>query len=179
VLWTLIGAKLFSRDDGTCPLIGFNLSNSVDNRTIEITAEIRRELEFEDVVRIEHHITETWRSIVVQPYDRRAELLALADHVSNISAKHEGGDPHEDSSRAHPSDILDYFRTKEDIEATGDMAALLRNYLTSTTHEPDGTRPTERLSLSGSTSAPRAIDEHRDPHTKAITAPLRTCCSCP
>jgi len=72
VLWTLIGAKLFSRDDGTCPLIGFNLSNSVDNRTIELTAEIRHALGFEDVVRIEHHITETWKSIVLQPYDRRA-----------------------------------------------------------------------------------------------------------
>jgi hypothetical protein len=129
VLWTLIGAKLFSRDDGTCPLIGFNLSNSVDNRTIEITAEIRHALGFGDVVRIEHHITETWKSIVVQPYDRRTELVALADHVPNISAKHEGGDPDEDSSRAHPSDILDYFRAKEEIEAAGDLPALLRNYL--------------------------------------------------
>jgi bifunctional DNA-binding transcriptional regulator/antitoxin component of YhaV-PrlF toxin-antitoxin module len=129
VLWTLVGAKLFSRDDGTCPLIGFNLSNSVNNGTIEITAEIRRALGFEDVVRIEHHITETFKSIVLQPYDRRSELVALADHVPNISAKHEGGDPDEDSSRAHPSDILDYFRAKEEIESAGDMSALLRNYL--------------------------------------------------
>ena len=129
VLWTLIGAKLFSRNDGTCPLIGFNLSNSVDNRTIELTAEIRHALGFEDVVRIEHHITETFRSIVLQPYDRRAELVALADHVPNVSAKHEGGDPDEDSSRAHPSDILDYFRAQEEIESAGDMPALLRNYL--------------------------------------------------
>jgi hypothetical protein len=129
VLWTLIGAKLFSRDDGTCPLIGFNLSNSVDNRTIEITAEIRRALGFEDVVRIEHHITECFKSIVVQPYDRRPELVALADHVSNISAKHEGGDPGPDSTRSHPSDILDYFRAKDEIQTSGDMPALLRNYL--------------------------------------------------
>jgi hypothetical protein len=129
VLWTLIGAKLFSRDDGTCPLIGFNLSNSVDNQTIEITAEIRRALGFEDVVRIEHHITECWKSIIIQPYNRREELVVLADHVPNISAKHEGGDPGEDSTRAHPSDILDYFRAKEEIEASGDMQSLLRNYL--------------------------------------------------
>jgi len=129
VLWTLIGAKLFSRDDGSCPLIGFNLGNSVNNRTIEITAEIRQALGFEDVVRIEHHITECWKSIVVQPYDRRDELVALADHVPNVSAKHEGGDPDEDSARAHPSDILDYFRAKAEIEASGDMPALLRNYL--------------------------------------------------
>jgi hypothetical protein len=128
-LWTLIGAKLFSREDGTCPLIGFNLSNSVNNQTIEITAEIRRALGFEEVVRIEHHITETFKSIVLQPYDRRAELVALADHVPNISAKHEGGDPDEDQARVHPSDILDYFRAKEEIETAGDMPALLRNYL--------------------------------------------------
>jgi len=34
-LWTLIGAKLFSREDGTSPLIGFNWSNSINNRTME------------------------------------------------------------------------------------------------------------------------------------------------
>jgi hypothetical protein len=128
-LWTLIGAKLFSRDDGTCPLIGFNLSNSVNNETIEITAEVRRALGFEDVVRIEHHVTETWKSIVIQPYNRRGELVQLADHVANISAKHEGGDPEVDSARDHPSDILDYFRNKSEIEAAGDMPKLLQNYL--------------------------------------------------
>ncbi len=36
-LWTLMTAKLFSRDDGTSPLIGFNLSNSVNNETIELS----------------------------------------------------------------------------------------------------------------------------------------------
>ena len=128
-LWTLIGAKLFSRDDGTCPLIGFNLSNSVNGETIEITAQVRRALGFEDVVRIEHHITECWKSVVIQPYNRRDELIALADHVPNISAKHEGSDPEIEQTRAHPSDVLDYFRAKDEIEAAGDMPALLRNYL--------------------------------------------------
>jgi hypothetical protein len=128
-LWTLLGAKLFSRDDGTCPLIGFNLSNSVNNATIEITAALRKALAFEDVVRIEHHITETWRSIVRQPYNRRDELLALADHVPNISAKHEGGDPDVESASEYSSDILDYFRAKEEVEESGDMPKLLRNYL--------------------------------------------------
>ena len=128
-LWTLIGAKLFSREDGTCPLIGFNLSNSVNNETIEITAEVRRALGFEDVVRIEHHITEAYRSVVIQPYNRRAELMALADHVPNISAKHEGSDPDVEQTREHSSDILDYFRDKSEIEAAGDMPHLLRNYL--------------------------------------------------
>ena len=101
-LWTLLGAKLFSRDDGTSPLIGFNWSNSVNNETIEITAQFRKALGFEDVVRFEHHITETWKSIVRQPYNRRAELVALADHVPNISAKHEGGDPEVDRDARAP-----------------------------------------------------------------------------
>jgi len=128
-LWTLIGAKLFSRDNGTSPLIGFNWSNSVNNETIEITAEFRRALGFEDVVRFEHHITETWKSIVIQPYNRRDELIELADHVPNISAKHEGGDPEVELTREHPSDILEYFRDKAEIEAAGDMPYLLQNYL--------------------------------------------------
>ena len=127
--WTLLAAKLFSRDDGSSPLIGFNWSNSVNNETIEITAEFRRALGFEDVVRFEHHITETWKSIVIQPYNRRNELVALADHVPNISAKHEGGDPEIDRMRPHPSDVLDYFRAKAEIEESGDMPHLLRNYL--------------------------------------------------
>ncbi|MEM3554055.1 MAG: hypothetical protein QW658_03770, partial [Candidatus Bathyarchaeia archaeon] len=70
ILWTLMAAKLFSRKDGTTPLIGFNLSNSVDNRTIELSAYIRKAFGFEDIVRIEHHITEAYKSIVRQPYDR-------------------------------------------------------------------------------------------------------------
>ncbi len=71
-LWTLIGAKLFSRDDGTSPLIGFNWSNSVNNETMELTAQFRKALGFEEVVRFEHHITETYKNIVRQPYNRRA-----------------------------------------------------------------------------------------------------------
>ena len=128
-LWTLIGAKLFARDDGTSPLIGFNWSNSINNETMEITAQFRKELGFEDVVRFEHHITETWKSIVRQPYNRRDELVAIADHVANISAKHEGGDPEIDQLRQHPSDILDYFRDKEEIIETGDWDHLLLNFL--------------------------------------------------
>jgi len=128
-LWTLIGAKLFSRDDGSSPLIGFNWSNSVSNETMEITAQVRRALGFEDVVRFEHHITETWKSIVRQPYLRRDELVEIADHVPNISAKHEGGDPDVERTRHHPSDILDYFRDKAEVEAAGDMPLLERNYL--------------------------------------------------
>jgi len=128
-LWTLLAAKLFSRDDGTSPLIGFNWSNSANNQTLELTAQFRKALGFEDVVRFEHHITETWKSIVRQPYDRRLELVELADHVANISAKHEGGDPEIDEKRPHPSDILDYFRDKSEVIATGDWEALQANFM--------------------------------------------------
>jgi hypothetical protein len=128
-LWTLLAAKLFSREDGTCPLIGFNWSNSVNNQTMEITAQVRKELGFEQVVRFEHHITETFKSIVRQPYNRRDELVQIADHVANISAKHEGGDPEIDSTRSHPSDILDYFRDKKEVIASGDWEHLELNFL--------------------------------------------------
>jgi len=129
ILWTLLGAKLFARPDGTTPLVGFNFSNSVNNQTIELSAEIREGLGFADVVRFEHHITETWKSIVRQPYDRRDELVELAAKVPNISAKHEGGDVAVEQTREHPSDVLDYFRDKAEVEAAGAMPLLLRNYL--------------------------------------------------
>ncbi len=86
-------------------------------------------LGFEDVIRFEHHITKTYKSIVRQPYDRLDELVEIADHVANISAKHEGGDPVIDQTREHPSDILDYFRDKSEVQESGDMPHLLRNYL--------------------------------------------------
>jgi hypothetical protein len=128
-LWTLIGAKLFAREDGSTSLIGFNWANSVDNATIERGATIRSALDLEDNVRFEHHITETQKSIVIQPYDRTDELVDLADHVANISAKHEGGVPEIDAGRDHPSDILDYFIPKSEIDAQGLMEAMERNYL--------------------------------------------------
>ena len=127
--WTLIGARLFARSDGTTPLIGFNWSNSINNETMEITAQFRKALGFEDLVRFEHHITETYKSIVRQPYNRRQELIEIADHVANISAKHEGGDPEVDGARAHPSDILDYFRDKQEVIASGDWDHLAQNFL--------------------------------------------------
>src|SRR5512141_2255437 len=127
--WIMMMAKLFSRDDGTSPLIGFNWSNSVNNETMELTAQFRKSLGFEDVVRFEHHITETWKSIVKQPYNRREELVELADHVSNISAKHEGGDPQIEPMLAHKSDILDYFRDKKEVIESGDWEGLKRNFM--------------------------------------------------
>ncbi len=129
VLWTLLTAKLFSRPDGSTPLIGFNLSNSVNNETIELTAQIRKPWGFEDIVRIEHHVTEAYRSIVRQPYNRQTELVALASHVKNISAKHEGGLPETEKKREHSSDILNYFTPKKEILEKGLMPKYLVNYL--------------------------------------------------
>ena len=129
IFWTLLTARMFSRSDGTTSLIGFNLSNSVDNETIRRAAKTRKALGFEKEVRLEHHITETYKSIVRQPYNRRDELVEVAREVSNIAAKHEGGDPDAEASLAHPSDILEYFMAKADVLDQGLMDALERNYL--------------------------------------------------
>lgn len=128
-LWTLIGAKLFSRKDGSVPLVGFNWSNSIDNKTMEITAQVRKALDLEKIVRFEHHILETYKSIVRQPYDRRNELLEIASKVANISAKHEGGEVAVEMKRKHPSDILDYFMNKKDVNSQKLMSMMERNYL--------------------------------------------------
>ena len=129
VLWTLMMAKLYSRDDGSTPVIGLNFSNSVTNETIETCAWIRKAFGFEETIRFEHHILETYKGIVRQPYDRRQELPELASRVRNLSAKHEGADIDVETRREHPSDILEYFLTKEEILERGLMDALLRNYL--------------------------------------------------
>lgn len=129
ILWTLTTARLFSRDDGTTSLIGFNLSNSANNETIRKAAAIRKALGLEDVVRFEHHITETYKSIVRQPYNRRDELVEIARDVPNISAKHEGGEVDIEQGLDHPSDILDYFMAKSDVESQGLMPALEQNYI--------------------------------------------------
>jgi len=129
VLWTLAMARLLSRDDGTTSLAGLNFSNSVNNDTILASHQVRKALAFDHMVRFEHHITETWKSIVLQPYDRRSELVEIAKKVPNISAKHEGGDIEVEKTREHPSDILDYFMPKEEILKQGLMDAMEQNYL--------------------------------------------------
>lgn len=122
-------AKLFSRQDGTTPLKGFNLSNSVSAGTVRHIAWCRKELGLEDEVRIEHHIIEAYTGIVRQPYDRTYDLLKLAEDVPNISAKHEGAGPEIDSKRERPSSIFDYFREKREIEKSGEMHLLEDSYL--------------------------------------------------
>lgn len=129
IFWTLMTARMFSRPDGSTSLIGFNLSNSVNNATIREAAKIRKALGLEKVVRFEHHITETYKSIVRQPYNRREELVEIAKEVPNIAAKHEGGDPDREENMEHPSDILEYFLPKAEVIEKGLMDTLMQNYL--------------------------------------------------
>ena len=125
---TFLLAKLFSREDGSTSLIGLNPSNSVNNKTIQESDVIRKVFGFEDSVRFEHHILESQKSIVIQPYDRRSELMELASTVKNVSAKHEGGDLETEAKREHLSNILDYFLPKDKIDSDL-MNLLLQNYM--------------------------------------------------
>ncbi|MCD4719213.1 MAG: hypothetical protein K8S13_05040 [Desulfobacula sp.] len=129
IMWTLMTAKLFSREDGTTSLIGFNLSNSVNNDTIRQANVIRKQLGLEKQVRFEHHITETYKSIVLQPYNRRDELIEIAKEVPNMAAKHEGGEIDIEEKREHPSDIIEYFLTKQEVLDNDLMESLETNYL--------------------------------------------------
>ena len=128
LLWNLALARLLARDDGSTPRAGLNWSNSTDPETIEIGAQLRDALDLEQRVRFEHHVTETWKGLVIQPYNRRADMLDLAQRVANLSAKHEGGEPEVEASRARPSEITDYYRTKEEILATGEWEAVTLNF---------------------------------------------------
>ncbi len=129
LLWVLMGARLLVADDGSTSMAGLNLSNSMEPPTMEVGADVRRGLGFADAVRFEHHVTETHKHICCQPYDRRADIVAAAATIPNISAKHEGGGPELEARREHPSDILEYFIPKEQIEADGLMPLLEQNYL--------------------------------------------------
>jgi hypothetical protein len=80
-LWTLLTASLFSHPDGSIPLVGFSWANSIESETIEITAQFREALNLENLVRFEYHVTETWKGLVVQPYNRRADMIELAKNV--------------------------------------------------------------------------------------------------
>ncbi len=128
VLWLLLGARLLCAEDDSTSMAALNLSNSVKPPTLLEAAEIRRGLGLEEL-RLEHHATEAYRSIVCQPYDQRADLVAVAAVMPNISAKHEGGEPAVEATREHPSDIVDYFVSKEQAVAGGLMSLLEANYL--------------------------------------------------
>lgn len=108
-------------------------------------------------MRFEHHILETYKSIVRQPYDRRKELPELASRVRNLSAKHEGADIDVERGREHPSDILEYFLTKEEIVERGLMDALLRNYL----DKHDAVNRTVRMLIEKGFAVVAATNLHR------------------
>ena len=55
--------------------------------------------------------------------------MAVEHGIPNISAKHEGGDPEDEVKLDHPSDILDYFRAKAEVEEAGDLKKLEQNYI--------------------------------------------------
>jgi hypothetical protein len=129
VLWLLMGARLLAGDDGSTSLAGLNLSNSVEVDTLVAVGDVRHALGFDRDVRLEHHVTETFKSIVRQPYDRRADVVAAAATMPNISAKHEGGDPAVETAREHPSDVFDYFIPKTQVVADELMTLLEQNYL--------------------------------------------------
>ena len=129
VFWLLIGARLLGGADGATSLSGINFSNSADSDTLRAASAVREALGLRDAVRFEHHVTEAYKSIVRQPYERRTEVVEIAADVPNISAEHEGGDPAVEATRKHRSDILDYFISENVIEAAGAMEALERNYL--------------------------------------------------
>jgi hypothetical protein len=129
VLWLLMGARLLAADDGTTSMIGLNLSNSVELPALLAAADVRRGLGFEDEVRLEHHVTEAWKSVVRQPYDRCADVVAAAASVPNMSAKHEGGGLEVEAACEHPSDILDYFVPKAQVIADGLMPLMEGNFL--------------------------------------------------
>lgn len=127
--YTFMMAKLMENDQGRTPLIGLNISNSVDAETIRQIAAIRDAFGYRDQIRIEHHLTQTYKSTVRQPYLRRDEILEVAETVANVAAKHEGADPEREELLNHQSDFFDYFRTQEDLVNSGDMALMRQLYL--------------------------------------------------
>jgi hypothetical protein len=129
VLWLLMGARLLAGPGGATSMAGLNLSNSVELDTLLSCADVRQALGLAEAVRFEHHVTEAYKSIVRQPYDRRADVVQAAASVPNISAKHEGGDATVEAGCDHPSDIFDYFQPLDEIVRRGLMPVLQANYL--------------------------------------------------
>ncbi len=55
--------------------------------------------------------------------------MEIAKDVPNISAKHEGGEITVEEKREHPSNIIEYFLTKQEILDNNLMDALQTSYL--------------------------------------------------
>jgi hypothetical protein len=109
-LWTLLGAKLFARDDGSSPLIGFNWSNSIDNETLLRANQFRKALGFEDVVRrASHHRGRRASSASLQSPRRPGRDRRRAQHLGQAR----GGS--RSSGRPAPSDSWTTSAQKEVI----------------------------------------------------------------
>ena len=121
--------KMYQRIDGSCGIDGINLSNSVNTDTIRSIAAIRRDLGFEDSIRIEHHITEPLLGVVKMPYLRRDQLMEIAGEIPNFSAKHEGSEMDAPSNQKHPWSLTEDFMTKDELEKAGLLEGMLENYL--------------------------------------------------
>ena len=75
------------------------------------------------IVEVDYNTAVRWSTV------GRGIQVELAKKVSNVSAKHEGGIPEIDKDREHPTDILDYFLSKEQINEMGIMEHLRTNVL--------------------------------------------------
>jgi hypothetical protein len=155
--YMLMVARMFRRPDGFTPVVGLNVSNSVNAETIRACARIRDELGMTDRVRIEHHITNAYTSIVCQPYLRRDELIDIARDVKNVSAKHEGGEPEVEALRTQPSSNHTYFKTKKEIVESGEMALLELNY----TDKQDSMNATAKALMANGFAFAAARNLHR------------------
>lgn len=129
VAMNLLLARMFSRPDGSTPIVGLNFANSINNTSIVQCARLREALGLSEQVRFEHHILQDRIGMVRQPFDRREELIELARSVTNISAKHEGGEVAVENSREEPSTVFDLFLGEDEIYAKGMLPRVTRAYL--------------------------------------------------
>src|SRR5699024_8860726 len=125
----LIMAELFRGPNGKTPLVGMNPTNSANADTLRGYAQARDVLGMKDDVRIEPHVTNFYTGVVKQPFDAGDMILEAASDVANLAAKHEGGNPEIEEQRDYKSNMLDYFRSREDLEESGDMNRMLVNYM--------------------------------------------------
>ena len=121
VLWTLLTARLFSRPDGSIEPDRLQLLQLGEQRDHPgVRPHPRRPGPRPRQVRFEHHITETCKSIVRQPYLRRDELVELAQHRAQHLGQARGRGPRGGGRPARtPATILDYFLPKAGDRGAG------------------------------------------------------------
>ncbi|TEA80296.1 hypothetical protein ERE07_03500 [Allopusillimonas ginsengisoli] len=128
-LYMLMIAKMFAGPNGETPLSGMNPTNATNTETLLGFSEARELIGMTEQVRIEHHLTNFYKGMVKQPYLRRNQFIEVADKIKNMAAKHEGADPEVDAQRTQPSAPFNYFRSKEELVATGDITTDQLSYM--------------------------------------------------